>query len=135
MWLGVLLGPRLFPEKFGRMEPAEVRLLARMSRIRGTARAFRRSLAGVINLSGQYVQTIERAHEITSPPAIALFWGAKDPIIPVRHSTRFLERFMGITLTAYPGCGHFPQLDVHSTFARDLGDFLSDPIRPSALVP
>jgi pimeloyl-ACP methyl ester carboxylesterase len=135
MWLGVRLGPRLFPEKFGRIEPEEAQLLVRMHRIRGTAQAFRRSLAGVINLSGQYVQTLERAHEIRSPPAIALFWGAEDPVIPVRHGTRLLERFMGITLTAYPGCGHLPQLDVHSTFARDLGDFLSDPIRPSALVP
>jgi pimeloyl-ACP methyl ester carboxylesterase len=114
MWLGVRLGPRLFPEKFGRIEPEEAQLLVRMHRIRGTAQAFRRSLAGVINLSGQYVQTLERAHEIRSPPAIALFWGAEDPVIPVRHGTRLLERFMGITLTAYPGCGHLPQLDVHS---------------------
>jgi pimeloyl-ACP methyl ester carboxylesterase len=134
MWLGVRLGPRLFAEKFGRMEPEEARLLVRMHGIRGTARAFRRSLASVINLSGQYVQTIERAHEVTSPPAIAIFWGAEDPIIPVRHGARLVDRFMGITLTVYPGCGHFPQLETHSAFARDLGGFFSDPIGAAALV-
>jgi pimeloyl-ACP methyl ester carboxylesterase len=116
------------------MEPEEARLLVRMNRLRGTARAFRRSLAGVINLSGQYVQTIKRAHEITSLPAIALFWGTEDPVIPVRHGTRLLDRFTGITLTAYPGCGHYPQLEIHSTFARDLGEFLSDPLRARALL-
>jgi pimeloyl-ACP methyl ester carboxylesterase len=42
MSLGVLLGPRLFPERFGHMERDEARLVVRMSRIRGTARAFRR---------------------------------------------------------------------------------------------
>jgi pimeloyl-ACP methyl ester carboxylesterase len=132
MWLGVLLGPRLFAEKFGHMEPEEARLLVRMSRIRGTARAFCRSLASVINLSGQYVQTIERAHEVSSLPAIALFWGAEDTVIPVHHGTRLLDRFTGITLSTYPGCGHFPHRDFQSTFARDLGSFLCDPLRSRA---
>jgi pimeloyl-ACP methyl ester carboxylesterase len=134
MRLGLLVGPRLFPRSFGDMEPEEARILGRMHAIRGTARAFRRSLAGVINLSGQYVQTIERAHEINSPPAIALFWGAEDSVIPVIHSASFLNRFTGITLASYPGCGHFPQLDTHSEFARDLVDFLSDPLRSPAVL-
>jgi pimeloyl-ACP methyl ester carboxylesterase len=134
MRLGLLVGPLLFPRSFGDIEPEEARLLGRMHGIRGTARAFRRSLAGVINLSGQYVQTIERAHEIKSPPAIALFWGAEDSVIPVSHSSSFLNRFAGITLASYPGCGHFPQLHTHSELARDLVDFLSDPLRSPAVL-
>jgi hypothetical protein len=134
MRLGLLVGPRLFPRSFGDMEPEEARILVRMHAIRGTARAFRRSLAGVINPSGQYLQTIERAQEIESPPAIALFWGAKDPVIPVSHSAILLDRFAGITLTTYPRCGHFPQIQTHCEFARDLVDFLSDPLRSPAVL-
>jgi pimeloyl-ACP methyl ester carboxylesterase len=132
MRLGLL--PRLFPRSFGDMEPEDARILGRMYAIRGTARAFRRSLAGVINLSGQYVQTIERAHEIESLPVIALFWGAEDSVIPVSHSAGFLNRFEGTTLVSYPGCGHFPQLHTDSDFARDLDDFLSDPLRSPAVL-
>jgi pimeloyl-ACP methyl ester carboxylesterase len=133
MWLGLPLGLRLFPGKFGHIEPEEARLVVRMSRIRGTARAFRRSLAGVIDLSGQFVYTIDRFHEIASPPAIALFWGTEDPVIPIRHGVSLVERFTGITLTADPGIGHFPQLDAHSAFARALLEFLSEPVCPGAL--
>lgn len=135
MWLGALLGPRLFPAGFGHMEPEEIRLVVRMIRIRGTARAFRRSLANVVNLSGQCVQTMARAHEVTSLPPIALFWGTEDPVIPIRHGARLMGRATGITLTAYPGCGHHPQLDHHAALARALADFLSGPLRASVLVP
>jgi hypothetical protein len=85
-------------------------------------------------LSGQYVQTIQRAHEIESLPVIALFWGAEDSVIPVSHSAGFLNRFEGTTLVSYPGCGHFPQLHTDSEFARDLDDFLSDPLRRPAVL-
>jgi pimeloyl-ACP methyl ester carboxylesterase len=134
MWLGVLAGPWFFPERFGHKEPEEVRLLVRMNRVRGTTRAFRRSLADVVRSSGQPPCSIERAHERASLPAIALFWGVKDPVIPIRQATTFLDCYKGITLTVYPGCGHVPQLDGHPAFARDLGEFLSDPRRASALV-
>lgn len=131
MWIGVRLGPRLFPEKLGHMAPEEARLLVRMRSVRGTDRAFRRTVAGVINLSGQYVQTIQRAHEVTLP-AIALFWGVEDAIIPVHHGSGLRDRFADVTLTTYPGCGHFLQLERHAAFARDLGTFLADPMRRSA---
>jgi pimeloyl-ACP methyl ester carboxylesterase len=108
--------------------------MVRMSRIRGTARAFQRSLRNVINLSGQYVQTIERAHEIPTLPAIGLFWGTEDPVIPIRHGTELLDRFTGVTLTAYPGCGHFPHLDVPCAFARELCGFLAEPNRSGAFL-
>lgn len=134
MRLGLLVGPRLFPKSLGGMEREEARLALRMLRLRGTARAFRRSLTGVINLSGQSVQTIERAHEIESLPPMALFWGAEDPIIPISHNTTFLDRLTGVTLATYPGSGHFPQLDAPGEFARDLVGFLADSLRgPAAL--
>ncbi|HEY3352300.1 MAG TPA: hypothetical protein VGQ83_03560, partial [Polyangia bacterium] len=35
-------------------------------------------------------------------------------------------------LTAYPGCGHFPQLDAAPLFAQDLIEYLQQPARPAA---
>ena len=126
---------RALPKTFGHMEPEEIELLVKMSSIPGTDRAFRRSLEGVINFFGQHVQTIQRAHEVASLPAIALFWGTKDAIIPVRHGRATIEHSTGITLTTYEGCGHYPHLDASPLFAHDLIEFLCDPDRPAARIP
>ncbi len=123
---------RTFSGTFGHMEPEEVELFVSMQSIPGSDRGFQRSLEGVINFFGQYMQTIQRAHEVDSMPATALFWGTRDPIIPLRHSKALREQFTGITLTTYKGCGHYPHLDSPARFAKDLIDFLSDPHRPSA---
>ncbi len=133
---GSLFGQQFFPRSFGVMELEEARLFFRMQGIDGTSRAFRRSLAGVINLFGQHMQTLKRAFEVKSPPVIALFWGAEDPVIPVSHAANLLDCSRGVTLTTYPGCGHFPQLDNPRALARDLIGFLCDPLRrPAVLAP
>jgi pimeloyl-ACP methyl ester carboxylesterase len=123
---------RTFSATFGHMEPEEIELFVSMQSIPGSDRGFQRSLEGVINVFGQYMQTIKRAHEVASMPPIAIFWGDKDPIIPVRHGRAALDHSTGITLTEYDGCGHYPQLDVPSLFARDLIEFLCTPDRPPA---
>jgi hypothetical protein len=61
---------------------------------------------------------------------MALFWGEKDPILPLRQGRSMLAQSTGITLTTYPKCGHFPQLDIAQTFANDLKAFFCDPDRP-----
>jgi pimeloyl-ACP methyl ester carboxylesterase len=122
---------RLAPERFGHMEPAEVALALRMGRVPGTAQAFQRSLAGVIDVFGQYRGVAARVHEIAVLPPLAMFWGTADPIIPVHHGASFLARLRGATLTTYAGCGHFPQLDAAPRFARDLTRFLRDRARPA----
>ena len=38
----------------------------------------------------------------------------------------------GITLRTYPGCGHFPHLQLPAVCARDLREFLCDPKRSGA---
>jgi pimeloyl-ACP methyl ester carboxylesterase len=121
---------RTFSATLGHMEPEEIELFVRMQSIPGSDRGFQRSLEGVINFFGQYMQTLQRAHEVDSMPATALFWGTRDPIIPLRHSKSIRRAFTGITLTTYKGCGHYPHLDTPETFAQDLIAFLCDPHRP-----
>lgn len=117
---------------FGHMEPEEQARFLEMQRIPGTERAFQRSLEGVISFFGQHVQTTHRSAEVRDMPAVALFWGSRDPIIPVRHGRRAARRAENVTLTEYPTCGHYPQLDAAGPFARDLLAFLDDPDRPRA---
>jgi len=64
---------------------------------------------------------------------IALLWGARDPIIPMRHDRKTLRRLKGSALTTYRGCGHYPQLDNAERLAGDLSAFLRDPARPKAV--
>jgi pimeloyl-ACP methyl ester carboxylesterase len=132
MYIVVPIMLKYKPELFGHVEPEEADIMIRMCRIRGSSRAFHRSLKSVINLFGQYMQTLSRAHEINALPPIALFWGMNDPIIPMKHGKSALVQSTGITLTLYPECGHYPQLEVMPRFALDLKEFLLDPSRPAA---
>lgn len=125
---------RLLPRTFGHMEPEEQERAVQMSRIPDTDRAFRRTLEGVIDVFGQYMQTRHRTDEVNEMPPVALFWGNKDPIIPIRHGRDAVANSEGITLTTYKGCGHYPQLDVPERFAQDLISFLTDPNRPAATI-
>ena len=123
---------RFVPGIFGNRDTDEIKHFVKMMDIPGTHMAFQRSVEGVINLSGQYMQTKHRASEIAELPPTALFWGENDPILPVKHGRSMMAQSTGITLTMYPECGHFPQLDIASTFAHDLKKFLLDPHRPFA---
>jgi len=123
---------RRWPEVYGNMEPLEIERYLAWNRIPGTERAFSRSVRGVINLLGQYMQTIDRIEEVEALPPTALFWGDKDPVIPIRHGRRVTQRSKGVSLAVYEGCGHFPQLEAPERFARELLEFLTDPTRPGA---
>lgn len=118
----------------GHMEPEEQKKFIEMSRIPGTDMAFQRTLEGVINIFGQYMQTVQRSDEIEEMPPVALFWGTKDPIIPIRHGRDTVAQSDNITLTSYERCGHYPHLELPERFSRDLMDFLSDPTRIPAKI-
>jgi pimeloyl-ACP methyl ester carboxylesterase len=132
MQLGAPLMMRIAAATFGHNEPEEIDRFARMSRIPGSARAFRRSVGGVINPLGQYMQTWQRIGEVDPLPPVAAFWGEKDPIIPLRHGLAARSRLEGATLSVYPRSGHYPHLDSPVRFARELTEFLDDPFRPRA---
>lgn len=116
------------------MEPEEQEKFIEMSRIPGTDMAFQRTLEGVINIFGQYMQTAQRSDEVEEMPPVALFWGKKDPIIPIRHGRDTVAQSDNITLTTYESCGHYPHLEIPERFSRDLMNFLNDPTRISAKI-
>ena len=120
----------------GHMEPEEQEKFIEMSRIPGTKMAFQRTLEGVINFFGQYMQTDQRANEVEEMPPVALFWGTKDPIIPIRHGQDTVARSENITLTTYKKCGHYPHLEMPERFSGDLVDFFNDAARiPARILP
>ena len=123
---------RFFPDLFGNRSSEEINQLAKLNRIPGSDRAFQRSLEAVINPFGQYMQTRQRIWEVDTLPPIALFWGEKDPILPIKHGRSMVAESTGITLTTYMKCGHFPHLVASNVFAHDLKTFLQDPYRPPA---
>jgi len=129
MRLGTRWMLRVSPGTFGHNEPEEIDRFVSMTRIPGSARAFRRTVSGVINPLGQHVQTWQRIGEVESLPPVAAFWGEKDPILPLRHGLDARHRIEGATLSVYPGCGHYPHLDRPGLFARELVEFLEDPKR------
>lgn len=111
-----------------RPEPEEIARIAWMNSAPGTARAFCRTVSGVMDLFGQTVQSWDRIHEVPALPPIALFWGDRDRILPVHHATAAATRIEGATLARYARAGHFPQLEESERFADDLLRFLDDEV-------
>lgn len=91
----------------------------------GTARAMARTVRGVIDIGGQHRHFLDRAHEIGRLPPIAIYWGERDPILPVAQAY-CASSITGARLTTFPGCGHFPHLEEPDGFAGALATFLDD---------
>jgi pimeloyl-ACP methyl ester carboxylesterase len=132
MYWGTSAMMRVAQRAFGHNEPDEIARHVRMTRIPGSARAFRRTVRNVINIFGQHRQTWQRIDEIAQLPPIAAFWGKDDPILPLHHGLAALERLDGLSLSIYPRCGHYPHLDSVESFTRELLNFLKDPKRQQA---
>ena len=107
-----------------RIEPEEIALSASRNATPGTGRAFHRTVAGCMDLSGQRVQAWERIHEVDSLPPLALFWGERDRILPIGHAYAAQKRIGGARLYTYPHTGHFVPLEAGEPFIDDLLGFL-----------
>jgi pimeloyl-ACP methyl ester carboxylesterase len=114
-----------------RPDPEEIALSVAMNAKPGTGRAFQRTVAGVMGLLGQTVQAWDRIHEVESLPALALFWGARDRILPVAQGRSAQKRIDGAPFHSYPDAGHFVQLEAHERFGDDLLRFLEAPAGPA----
>ena len=126
MWLGTWLGLVSSRRALGNPPFAEIREIARLNGREGSGRAFCRSVRGVINVFGQFMQTRAGVRAVATLPPIAMFWGANDRVIPADHGRLALDLFRGATLEVFPGCGHYPHLEEPARLAAAVLAFLGD---------
>lgn len=116
----VRLGLAVRPDLFDREEAA---WLAWSSARPGTARALARTVRDVMDYRGQTRQFLDRAHEVAELPALALYWGTRDPMIPFAQAERAGLSLDGVSLTPFE-CGHFPHRERAEAFVHALSGFL-----------
>jgi pimeloyl-ACP methyl ester carboxylesterase len=118
-WMGTVT--RLMTYLNGRSLSADDRRwLYRVNTSPGTARAFARTVRDVIGWRGQTRYFLQRAREIQTLPAVALFWGENDRIIPVRHGEELCSILENCTLERFPGAGHFLHWEEAHALAESL---------------
>jgi pimeloyl-ACP methyl ester carboxylesterase len=133
-------GTKLFMQwasrSFAEHEATEIERLTRLNGAPNSGLAFRKTVSACIGLGGQHQQTWEHIHKVDSLPPMALYWGERDSIIPIRHAHDAAARLYNATVTVYPECGHSLHLEAPERFARDLRQFLEEPgRRPARLRP
>jgi pimeloyl-ACP methyl ester carboxylesterase len=116
----------------GAFSGEEIATLAGFNARPGTARAFSRSVRDVINAWGQHRHFLDRARDVPSLPPIALLWGESDPLIPIAHGVKAASLLEGVTLTRFPGVGHFPHRQEPVRYVQALQAFLDAPDLPGA---
>ena len=116
----------------GAFSGEEIATLAGFNARPGTARAFSRSVRDVINAWGQHRHFLDRARDVPSLPPIALLWGESDPLIPIAHGVNAASLLEGVTLTRFPGVGHFPHRQEPARYVQVLQAFLDAPGLPGA---
>ena len=126
------VGTHVMMRLAGQGSADEIARAAWLNQAPGTGRAFYRTVSGCIDLLGQRLQTWDRIGEVKLPP-LALVWGERDPILPVRQGLRAYGLLEGVALTRYGGVGHFPHLERAERFSRDVEGFLLGPLEPARL--
>jgi pimeloyl-ACP methyl ester carboxylesterase len=112
----------------------EIALLAKFNARPGTARAFSRSVRDVINARGQHRHFLDRAREVPSLPPITILWGEADTLIPMTHGINTVGILGNVTLTRFPGVGHFPHRQEPERYAKALQAFFDAPNLPGAFI-
>ncbi len=98
----------------------------------GTARAFARTVRDVVSWRGQTRHFLHRAGEVESLPAIALFWGDNDRIIPSRQGEELCSVLENCTLELFRNAGHFLHWQRPHELAAALLRYLNAPDVPQA---
>ncbi|MDX6608158.1 MAG: hypothetical protein QOF85_83 [Solirubrobacterales bacterium] len=88
-------------------------------------KAFLATLRSVIGTEGQRVAASDRLYLAEEVPVL-IVWGARDPIIPVRHGEDAHRALPGSKLEIFEGAGHMPQLEQPGHFIAVLERFLSE---------
>ena len=89
----------------------------------GRRAAFLATLRSVIGIGGQRVHASDRLYLAEGIPVL-IMWGARDPIIPVRHGEHAHQVIPGSRLEIFDRVGHLPQLEAPGRFVAVLERFL-----------
>ena len=87
-------------------------------------RAFVHTLRTVVDPGGQKVDARDRLYLAAGLPLL-IVWGARDPIIPVRHGIDAHALVEGSRLEVFERAGHFPHAEEPQRFVRVLREFLA----------
>lgn len=125
------LGTRLALNRWrNRLPHRHVDDLSAMNARRGSARAFARTVRGLMNWRGQRHSFFLHAHEIGELPPIAVLWGDGDSIIPIEHGRALARGVEGVRFTELAGCGHYLHHDDPKSFLRAVREALEAPSWP-----
>jgi pimeloyl-ACP methyl ester carboxylesterase len=91
----------------------------------GRRAAFLATLHAVVSAGGQRVDARDRLHMAEAMPVL-IVWGARDPIIPVRHGKDAHEAIPGSWLEVFEDVGHLPQVEAPGRFVAALARFLRE---------
>jgi pimeloyl-ACP methyl ester carboxylesterase len=87
--------------------------------------AFLATLRSVVDTGGQRVNAGDRLYLSEGMPVL-IIWGARDPIIPVRHAEIAHKAMPGSRLEVFENVGHLPQLAVPGRFVTALERFMAE---------
>ena len=87
--------------------------------------AFLATLRGVVGSGGQRVRASDRLYLAEGMPVL-IVWGARDPMIPVRHGEHAHEAMPGSRLEIFEGAGHLPQVEAPERFVATVERFMTD---------
>ncbi len=91
----------------------------------GHRKAFLSTLRSVVGTEGQRIAASDRLYLAEAVPLL-IVWGARDPIIPVRHGEDALRALPGSRLEIFDGVGHMPQVEQPGHFIAVLERFLAE---------
>jgi pimeloyl-ACP methyl ester carboxylesterase len=87
--------------------------------------AFLATLRASVGTGGQRIDAADRLYLAEALPVL-IVWGARDPIIPVRHGEDAHRAIPGSRLEVFERVGHLPQLEAPGRFIVALEEFLED---------
>lgn len=111
----------------GNFDEEDRKHLAEMNARPGTARTLSRTLRNVVDMMGQREHLLDHAHRLAELPPVAVFWGEKDPVIPVRHAELVHHYLEGAIVKRFPNAGHYPHREAVPEILSELFRFLDQP--------